>query len=215
MNNKIKAVMLSGVSFLSIFALAGIASADTITSQLGLGSRGPQVTTLQNFLASNPVIYSQGLVTGYFGSLTKAAVEQFQANYNIAQVGHVGPITMAAINNVIASGFGIDLSAPVIMNVSVLPVTNSSAMVNFITDTSAIGKVYYSNAPLGMSEPETPFTAPGISGIVAQTDGSLRTSQSITLSGLQSNTTYYYVVESIDASGNVSVSQQNTFHTSL
>jgi peptidoglycan hydrolase-like protein with peptidoglycan-binding domain len=68
---------------------------------LGLGSRGEEVTELQNRLTSEGVY--TGPVTGYFGSLTSQAVKAFQAKYGIAQAGVVGPQTREKLN----SGVGI------------------------------------------------------------------------------------------------------------
>jgi len=59
----------------------------------------PEVTTLQTVLKSDPMVYPEGLVTGYFGSLTEAAVKKFQAKYGIDQTGTVGPVTRAKLNS--------------------------------------------------------------------------------------------------------------------
>jgi len=69
-----------------------------ITKQLYQGLRDPQVSTLQTWLATLPAVYPSGLVTGYFGVMTKAAVLRYQAMKGIAQVGQVGPQTRAALN---------------------------------------------------------------------------------------------------------------------
>ncbi len=66
--------------------------------ELEYGMRNDQVKALQRFLAQYPEIYPEGLVTGYFGPLTKLAVKRFQAKYGIRQVGRVGPKTLAKIN---------------------------------------------------------------------------------------------------------------------
>jgi peptidoglycan hydrolase-like protein with peptidoglycan-binding domain len=63
---------------------------------IGYGYTGTDVTELQERLAAFGV-YS-GPVTGYFGSLTQAAVEKFQTNNGIEAVGYVGPATRAALN---------------------------------------------------------------------------------------------------------------------
>jgi len=61
------------------------------TMDLGVGSRGAEVTALQNKLGVAPA-------TGYFGPLTKAAVQQYQASKGISATGFVGPLTRAALN---------------------------------------------------------------------------------------------------------------------
>ena len=75
------------------------------TILLKYGSKSNDVKYLQVFLKSQgTVIYPEGLVTGYFGPLTKQAVIRFQLKYklitsdqNIA-AGYVGPKTRNLIN---------------------------------------------------------------------------------------------------------------------
>ena len=69
------------------------------TKYLYKGMSDPEVTTLQQVLKQDASIYPEGLVTGYFGSLTEAAVKKFQAKYGIDQTGTVGPITRAKLNS--------------------------------------------------------------------------------------------------------------------
>lgn len=63
---------------------------------LDVGSSGQDVTELQQRLTALD-LYS-GPITGYFGTLTEAAVEAFQGQKGISQVGYVGPATRAALN---------------------------------------------------------------------------------------------------------------------
>ncbi len=74
-----------------------------IQQQLHVGSRGPAVTMLQRFLAGNPAIYPQGLVTGYYGPLTEEAVKRFQKDNGIQDVGEVGPQTRSVLNAYLAN----------------------------------------------------------------------------------------------------------------
>lgn len=69
--------------------------------QLDPGSRDGEVRLLQEFLAKDPSVYPEGLVTGYYGPLTTAAVGRFQRKYDIYPSGHVGPETAAKINELI------------------------------------------------------------------------------------------------------------------
>ena len=79
---------------------------------LSLGTSGSDVSQLQQYLASNPSIYPSGQVTGYFGALTQAAVQRWQATYGIVSSGSpattgwgvVGPRTASAISQQCASG---------------------------------------------------------------------------------------------------------------
>ncbi len=76
-----------------------------ITKAIAMGARNSDVKTLQTFLkALGKDIYPSGIVSGYYGSLTKAAVAKFQLKYGIVTgpttpgYGRVGPKTMAKIN---------------------------------------------------------------------------------------------------------------------
>ena len=83
-----------------------------IVPTLGPGASGAGVSQLQTFLASNPAWYPQGLITGYYGSLTTAAVQAFQSAQGIVSsgspsttgYGQVGPRTAAAIQAQCGSG---------------------------------------------------------------------------------------------------------------
>lgn len=68
----------------------------TITKNLGLGSRGKQVTILQTILIQQG--YMNGIATGYFGVVTFKAVKAFQRAHNILPIGLVGPLTRKALS---------------------------------------------------------------------------------------------------------------------
>lgn len=77
-----------------------------ITLALVRGSRGAQVSSLQRFLAKDRRIYPEGLVTGFLGSATEAAVKRFQVRYKLASpgvpgYGLVGPKTRAKMNSLV------------------------------------------------------------------------------------------------------------------
>jgi peptidoglycan hydrolase-like protein with peptidoglycan-binding domain len=69
-------------------------SAPSISRHLKSGSKGDDVTALQSFLGVE--------ATGYFGPLTKSAVQAFQEKYGIASpgdpgFGEVGPLTRSIL----------------------------------------------------------------------------------------------------------------------
>lgn len=64
---------------------------------LSVGSRGQDVIALQTRLTATG--YYSGPITGYFGSLTRAAVVRFQAAHGLPQTGFVGPMTRAILNS--------------------------------------------------------------------------------------------------------------------
>jgi chitodextrinase len=81
-------------------ALAPVAETPTatppeLTRFLSRGASGNDVSKLQNFLAKDKEIYPEGLITGYFGPLTEAAVKKWQEKHGIESAGSVGLKTIA------------------------------------------------------------------------------------------------------------------------
>jgi hypothetical protein len=56
-----------------------------------------EVRELQRLLSQLPGIYPEGLITGYFGKLTDAALRRFQQQYGITVTGQTGPATRAKL----------------------------------------------------------------------------------------------------------------------
>lgn len=75
-----------------------VTSTGPFSSDMHEGEDSNDVKQLQQLLASDPSVYPQGLVTGYYGPLTKKAVEKFQEKHGISPVGTVGPETRAELN---------------------------------------------------------------------------------------------------------------------
>jgi chitodextrinase/peptidoglycan hydrolase-like protein with peptidoglycan-binding domain len=71
-----------------------------LTRSLSRGSSGDDVRRLQAFLAKDKEIYPNGLITGFFGPLTEAAVKKWQEKHNIESVGIVGPKTLARFQDI-------------------------------------------------------------------------------------------------------------------
>jgi peptidoglycan hydrolase-like protein with peptidoglycan-binding domain len=63
-----------------------------------LGDTGFEVEHLQLILAAHPELYPKRLVTGYFGSYTKTAVQKFQKQQGLTQTGVADPKTTALLN---------------------------------------------------------------------------------------------------------------------
>ncbi|MCD6523057.1 MAG: fibronectin type III domain-containing protein, partial [Candidatus Diapherotrites archaeon] len=92
-----------------------------------------------------------------------------------------------------------DKKAPTISSVTATSITTENATITWTTDESSNSTVYY-----GTSSSTLDNTV---------TDNSSVTSHSIKLSGLTSNTTYYYKVKSCDASGKCNESDVYNFTT--
>lgn len=194
-----------------MMVLPFISSAATLTRELEKGMSGSDVSTLQTFLATDSTIYPQGLVTGYFGFLTKSAVSNFQDRNGITTVGRVGPATLAAINSQMngTPTTSVGDNAPLILTNSVSTGANT-ATVSWVTNELSKGVVYYSNLPLTTYENTNSVN---VSGSVAMTDVNMHLSQTVSVYGLQANTTYYYMIYTTDQSGYVSVTWPATFKT--
>ena len=66
--------------------------------QLRKGMSGEDITTLQEILATDSDVYPEGLITGFFGSLTEKAIKKFQKKHGLEQAGEVGPQTRARLH---------------------------------------------------------------------------------------------------------------------
>ncbi|MEK7513156.1 MAG: peptidoglycan-binding domain-containing protein, partial [Patescibacteria group bacterium] len=79
---------------------SGPTTSYTFTRNLTVGSRGADVTALQNALIASGHLKISA-PTGYFGPMTKAALAAWQKDKNISPaVGYFGPITRAAMSSV-------------------------------------------------------------------------------------------------------------------
>jgi peptidoglycan hydrolase-like protein with peptidoglycan-binding domain len=75
---------------------------EPLTRTLRYRTWGEDVAHLQEVLAQDSTIYPERLVTGYFGPLTRAAVQAVQNKWNIvtssdAGYGIFGPKTLAKV----------------------------------------------------------------------------------------------------------------------
>lgn len=77
-----------------------VVAGTTFTTDLTVGSRGPGVTALQQWLVGKGLLtMPAGVAYGYFGNLTKSAVAAYQTSVGITPaVGYFGPITRAKVN---------------------------------------------------------------------------------------------------------------------
>ena len=83
-----------------------------ITQTLTRGSKGDEVTQLQEFLKQNPEIYPEGLVTGFFGPATETAVKRFQEKHGIESIGIIGPKTRAKLNELFTKAGESEVTPP-------------------------------------------------------------------------------------------------------
>ncbi|HEY4513708.1 MAG TPA: peptidoglycan-binding protein [Candidatus Paceibacterota bacterium] len=217
------AAVWTAIVFFAVISAFAVANAQTVT--LGPGDSGSEVSALQTFLAADTSVYPEGLVTGYYGSLTTAAVQRYQCKNGIVcsgsvattGYGRVGPATLAKIELQRGSGGGpslppvgtpipgADINAPILSRPTAVT-SPTSATINWIINEPASSLVMYSTSRPALS-PEA-FAA-----MLRMSDITFNTTSEVTLTGLLANTLYHYVIQSVDASGNIQYGIENTFRT--
>lgn len=83
-----------------------LASTTMLLRQLRKGMSGDDVKTLQEILATDPSIYPEGVVNGFYGPLTEKAVRKFQKKLGLEQAGNVGPKTLERLREIYEKGAG-------------------------------------------------------------------------------------------------------------
>jgi peptidoglycan hydrolase-like protein with peptidoglycan-binding domain len=91
MKKTISILLLSGF-VLILVGLGYIANA-----QVAIGSRSEEVKRIQEILKTDPAIYPEGLITGYFGPLTEKAVKKLQKKCGIPETGVIDDATEKCI----------------------------------------------------------------------------------------------------------------------
>jgi peptidoglycan hydrolase-like protein with peptidoglycan-binding domain len=205
-----------------VLGVASSASAAAIERQLEVGMSGSDISVMQAYLAKDATVYPQGLITGYFGFLTKAAVSNFQSNNGLSPVGRVGPQTLPVLNLAIerggsggsssggSSNWSSAIAAPIINTVN-LDVGSDTAVIEWRMNENARGGVYFDDQQLNAVEGRNSVTT---TGEYAPTSDNYSSAQEVTLEDLESGTTYHYMVYVTDENGNVSVTWPSTFRTS-
>jgi len=197
-----------------------------LLNQLKPGMTSEEVKRLQEILATDPEIYPEGHITGYFGKLTEKAVKKLQNKFCLNQVGLVGPKTLAKINELLTEGAGSsgkvppglltapgiqkkfcttlasDTIAPVISSIEAINITASTAKIKWSTNELADSKIWY-----GTTTPVVTTSDP------TKSSSAYIASHEIELTGLTASTTYYYVVGSTDSSSNTTKSAERLFMT--
>jgi peptidoglycan hydrolase-like protein with peptidoglycan-binding domain len=210
--DRVLVLLITGALAVCMLFLAFTASAATLTRQLDIGAKGTDVSDLQAFLARDTSIYPSGLVTGYYGSLTAAAVAKFQTKNGLASVGRVGPQTLALINTRMGSGSTGPGGVLPITNVSVNTTSSSMPILSWNTSGNTSSVIYYSTSPLVMTE-SSPTSGVVISGSSMIGNSDYTTAHQASVAGLASSTTYNYVIYTRDAAGNENITWPTTFRT--
>lgn len=124
------------------------------------------------------------------------SADYFRYQYYVTALNGAGE--ESAISNVVMA-LGDGAPPQIVSGPDAAPSTNSCT-ITWETDEPATSQVHYG-------------TTPGSYPLASSPDGSLVTSHSVLITGLQANTTYYYVVVSTDTSGNEVQSAEFSFTT--
>ena len=103
--SKMLALVMALLVLAIVAAGIGMARAETITvssnmcvnltSDLARGSKGTEVTQLQDFLAGESLFSAKP--TGFFGPVTEAALKKYQASRHIPQTGKADAVTRSSV----------------------------------------------------------------------------------------------------------------------
>ncbi|OGG57058.1 hypothetical protein A3D71_02775 [Candidatus Kaiserbacteria bacterium RIFCSPHIGHO2_02_FULL_55_20] len=220
---KVNVLAIGWVCTLFVFVLSAFAFVNAQTTaiviQMSPGDSGAQVSALQTFLAADSTVYPEGLVTGYYGALTMAAVERYQCKNGIVcsgdpastGYGRVGPLTLAKIQSQGGGTVGggvvpsFDVNAP-ILSTPAVTVASNAATVHWTTNEPARSRVLYATY-------RPALTYDAFASLSSFADPTFDFSSDVTLIGLMPNTIYYYVLESVDGNGNLQWGIDHSFRT--
>lgn len=181
---------------------------------LKIGSKGENVRALQELLSSNSDMYPSGSQDGSFGPKTKIGVVQFQLAYGLSADGIVGAKTRSEMNNVIATGNGIDVSNSGIYNLSVVA-SGRNEIISFNSSEPVKAAVFYDTNSINWNnwnDGVMSMNTPAISG-TQNVDNTFSMNKQFTLSNLSPNTKYNYTITTTDQVGNMSVISLSTFYS--
>jgi hypothetical protein len=152
--SKTQKILAGALGLATVLSLVGTAAVFTASAQTGynftanltVGSSGPQVTALQQLLASKG--FFSATPTGYFGSVTKAAVATWQSSVGLPSTGYFGPLSRAAVNSMAMTTtpgcsagamFNSMTGAPCSTSMSTVPGCTAGAMFSSTTGASCSG----------------------------------------------------------------------------
>ncbi len=79
---------------------------EVIKDGLEQGMTDDDIAKVQELLATDPAIYPEGIVSGYFGNLTKNALIRFQLRHGANPTGEIDEETQELLEEYLSEGFG-------------------------------------------------------------------------------------------------------------
>lgn len=148
---------------LIFLAAPAIASGQTVfTRTLAIGSYGPDVTALQEFLLQKG-LFNYTMATGYFGPITSEGVAAFQKEQGLPPVGVVGPKTLALLG---AAGSSIGIGATGADVVALQTFLKQEGYFNYPDITGYFGPI--TSAALSAFQKATDLPATGVDDAATQ-----------------------------------------------
>jgi len=184
-------------------SLTGITSTGaTVSWTTNASTTGKVIVDTERLLveADAKVFADANLATSHSVNLTglEPNTKYFYAVQSVDAAGNVRTSATLSFTTAVAA----DVTAPRIMALYAVSVTKDSAKIVWITDERADAKVWVSTA--------SPVVT---TGAATQASADLALFHEMTLTGLTPSTVYRYVVRSVDAAGNVTLSGEASFAT--
>lgn len=201
-------IIISAILFLTgAFVVSAQSSEDQINKierGLSMGSSGKDVSALQRLLSSDPTVYPEALITGFFGRLTHKAVQVLQERLGFDAVGNVGPKTRSFLNGLLTDRNPTLLLAAAGTNIKVISLkAPTSLTASAVSSQSAQLGWYDTNTKEGGYQIERSLNSLTNFTVIATTNAN---AVSYLDTGLTASTTYYYRVRAFKVIGNVSYS---------
>ncbi len=208
-----------------------------LLTQLREGMTSDEVKTLQEILATDPSIYPEGKITGYFGFLTRQAVKRFQKIAGLEQVGTVGPKTLAKLNELLTEGagnsgkvpFGLLIAPGIRAKLGLAPVVSANKEDKTTAPiiwaiTSAPFKPGTTSEKITWTTDEesdskvwysavSPVVTASPTLYATSTTAVLTKNHEVVIIGLTTNTKYYFKLTSTDEHNNTATSVELSFTT--
>src|SRR3989339_389355 len=140
---------------------------------------------------------SPGATFNFSYYATSGSSEASSSNWSVQANDGSGLVNCAGSLGTAIAGQA-DRTAPEISNITISDITNISATISWTTDESSTSNIDYGTTEDHGSN---------------QSDATMTTAHSLSLTGLSTNTTYYYMISSTDSGGNTTQIDQNSFTT--
>jgi chitodextrinase len=177
-----------------------------------IGKEGVSITWQTNTAATTEVlygtdtnygkVYSRDLRTTNHAATLTGLSSGTTYHFQIRARDADGKIVTSSDNSFVAEIQ--DVRSPAISRLTITELSSNSAVLSFKASEVASAKIYYAEG--------TSVALPTAQIIES---GTLSEDHRITISNLRANTAYFFIIEVKDASGNVSLSSQQTFKTQI